>query len=48
MVVNMEDLKEFNQPPQILDDYSFEDPASAVIQDICAGPGSAIDGVKSV
>jgi len=35
--VNMEDLKEFNQPPQILDDISFDDPASAVIQDICAG-----------
>jgi len=30
-------LKEFNQPPQILDDASFEDPASAVIEDICAG-----------
>jgi len=35
--VNMEDLKEFNQPPQILDDASFDNPASAVIQDICAG-----------
>ena len=35
--VNMEDLKEFNQPPQILDDNSFENPASATIKDICAG-----------
>jgi len=35
--VNMEDLKEFNQPPQILDSVTFDNPASAIIQDICAG-----------
>jgi hypothetical protein len=35
--INIEDLKAYNQPPLILDDISFDDPASALVQDICAG-----------